>query len=616
MTARIDSFRSGECRVKTSCPAAPTAWLRLLTLTLLTLLSFASHTGAIAAIQCGDYQPYTLKIFNDSKVFNIYAVIATPTNDADEWLQGAAQILDSQKATLTYGHKFVYRTYINPTVGIAPHGSVTVTLPLCSQLAADPDPKKPDQYINWWNGGRVYIYGNLVSLKEPPAELVADFAKDQANPVSPLTPGPSCTGCSGVPSPPIWKSETALPANDPAQLTEYTLTGLDKGDKTKEPDPMWKLVPSIVDYDISYVDHVYLPAAMGPVSNPDIGYIGSIQDVGVFKQIMDSFLLNYDGWPRYLHPLSPHTPYLRIPGTYNAYAQYNFMEKTIITKPGAAITALGDLWTSCITSPGTNHICDKIRTVNDFFLKNYDNYRKLVIDGQCKPPGGIPPLNPPLEGLLKHVYGWVPWNEHCAAGAAANDLALDPDFQKVHKKYIALQYSEPLGTFNPYVNLVHGTDYLDMPGSYAFSVDDDVGNMLVGGTGIIITVGGAAGLDNDVQYDKSKLVNVNLGDPVPLKRPLWSQYGFCAGDPVRDIKQGVLNLQITSVRFPCVFGMTDQAGRTYTFTLASPPYPSDFSHAPITNCTAPDQQWCDDLKAKTETSPALVNYVQASAPPK
>jgi hypothetical protein len=265
MVIQANSSKWEECRMKALCIGAPTAWLRLLMLTSLALLGFTCKTEAIAAIQCSNYQPYTLKIFNDSKVFNIYPVIATPTNDADEWLQGAAQILDSQKVTLTYGHKFVYRVYINPTVGIVPHGSVTVTLPLCSQLAANPDPTKSDQYINWWNGGRVYIYENLKSLGEPPAELVADFTKDQANPVSPLTltPRPSCVGCSGVPNPPIYKSETALPPNDPAQLTEYTLTGLDKGNKKINPDPTWQLILKIVDYDISYVDHVYLPGAMG-----------------------------------------------------------------------------------------------------------------------------------------------------------------------------------------------------------------------------------------------------------------------------------------------------------------------------------------------------------------
>jgi hypothetical protein len=182
MASQSNSLEWEECRMKALCTATPAAWLRRLTLALLTLLGFASH--AAATVQCSDYQPYTLKIFNDTTDYNIYPVIATPTNDADEWLQGAAQILDSQKTTLTYGHKFVYRIYINPTAGIAPHGSVTVTLPLCSQLADKPDPTQPDQYINWWNRGRVYIYDNLFSAGKPPPELTADFTKDQANPVS------------------------------------------------------------------------------------------------------------------------------------------------------------------------------------------------------------------------------------------------------------------------------------------------------------------------------------------------------------------------------------------------------------------------------------------------
>ena len=122
MAIQSNSLEWEECCMKALRMATPAAWLRRLTLALLTLLGFASH--AAAAIQCGDYQPYTLKIFNNtnnsSEKYNIYPVIATPTNDADEWLQRAAQILDSQKATLTYGHKFVYRIYINPTVGIAP----------------------------------------------------------------------------------------------------------------------------------------------------------------------------------------------------------------------------------------------------------------------------------------------------------------------------------------------------------------------------------------------------------------------------------------------------------------------------------------------------------------
>lgn len=554
---------------------------------------------------------YALKIYNNSDRYNIYPVIATPTNDADEWLQGGFQVPQDQIKTLTYGHKMVYRIYINPKTGIPPHGSVTITLPLFSQLAATPDPTKPDQYIDWWNGGRVYIYDARALRRVPPPALAKDYADDQPNLVTPLTPGPSCAGCAD-PFPPIFKSAVALPGNDPAQLTEYTLDGLDKG--SEKTGKFYRLVPDTVDYDISYVDHVYLPAAMGPVANPDIGYIGSISSIEPFRKTMQKFLDVYDGWPEYLDPLTGKS-FLRIPGTYNAFVLPNSSQpvaKPEITTPGTAITNLETLWTGCTSSGKAGTICDKIRTVNAFFLTNYANYKTLVAEGKCTPPK-TPPDQPPLKELLAHVYGWVPWNAYCQGGAAANDLSLLPNFRAVHKTYIALQYEKPLGTFNPYVNLVHGSDFLDMPGSYAFSIDDDVGNMLVAGKGIIIAIGGSAGLENDVQYDKKKLVNVTLGDPKPLARPAWSQYGFCNGEPKRDIK--TLNIQITSVHYPCTIALTDAASRKYVFTLQEPPYPplNQMSSTPITNCSAPGD-WCSFLFAYTEHEPETSNYVVARAP--
>jgi hypothetical protein len=550
---------------------------------------------------------YALKIYNDSDLYNIYPVIATPTNDIDEWLQGGFQVPKSQTKILTYAHKMVYRLYINPLTGIPPHGSVSITLPLLSQLADIPDPTKPDQYIDWWNGGRVYIYDALASDNAPPPALVKDYEVDQPNQVTPLTPGPSCAGCEAELS--IFQSPVALPGNDPAQLTEYTLDGLDKG------GAFYKLVPATVDYDISYVDHVYLPAAMGPVANPDIGYIGSIGSIERFRETMNQFLDHYVGWPRYLDPLTAQ-PFLRIPGTYNALVLPNASEPTEnpeITKPGEAITNLKTLWMDCTLLGEAGPICDDIRTINSFFLDNYGKYKMFVAGGACTPPT-TPPGEPPLQDLLTHVYGWVPWNAYCHGGAAANDLKDLPNFSEVHTTYIALQYASPLGTFNPYVDLVHGRDFLDMPGSYAFSIDDDVGNMLVAGEGIIVTIGGSNGLENEVQFDKKKIVNVNLGDPNPLGRPVWSQYGFCNAEPERDIKS--LSLQITSVHYPCGIVLTDAASRTYTFTLQEPPYPplDQMSSAPITDCSAPGD-WCDHLFAYTEQQPAVANYVVAPPPP-
>ena len=512
--------------MKAPCMAAPIASLRLLTLALWAFLGCASEA---AAASCFDFPPFELRIYNSSGLYNIYPVISTPTNGADEWLQGGFQVPKTDIATRKYGHIFPYRIYLRPGVGIPPGGSVSVSLPLCTQLVGAPDiGTTPDQWINWWNGGRVYIYASLVTDGQQPAALSADWANDQNNPVTLYTPGPYCVGCS-VPQRPVYRGKSplpphdpaGLPANDPAQLTEYTLGALDKTTFT-----YYDLNFGTVDYDISYVDHVYLPVAMGPIGNPDIGWIGSNYGINRFRSIMGGFLAAQPGWPQYLDPVTkPQQKYLRIPGTYNTFAQWDPMNKTTITQPGAAIDSLKAQWSYCTTNlADTTEICQDIRTVNDFFTTNYNSYRQLVAQGSCT-PSTTPPAQPVLEDMVKHVYGWVPWNEHCSGGASANNLALQSDFAAVHKTYIELQYLPPLGTFNPYVNLVHGKDYLDMPGSYAFSIDDDVGNMLVNGEGVIITVAGTLGLENTVPFDKSKVVHVQIGAPLGA----WRQYGFCDG---------------------------------------------------------------------------------------
>jgi hypothetical protein len=48
------------------------------------------------------------------------------------------------------------------------------------------------------------------------------------------------------------------------------------------------------------------------------------------------------------------------------------------------------------------------------------------------------------------------------------------------------------GQFELYVAPVHGEGYRNAPFTYAYSVDDALGNMQTDGTGLIIAVGGAA----------------------------------------------------------------------------------------------------------------------------
>ena len=77
-----------------------------------------------------------------------------------------------------------------------------------------------------------------------------------------------------------------------------------------------------------------------------------------------------------------------------------------------------------------------------------------------------------------------------------------PGYDQVIQTYCELQYNffdptVPVAKhFNPYVQLVHQTLASN---AYAFSIDDAVSFKGIPGTGVIITVGGANGLENTTQ---------------------------------------------------------------------------------------------------------------------
>src|SRR5262245_32359547 len=131
----IQMLSSGDSGMKSPGIAAPTAWGRLL---ILALFAFLACESEASAASCLDFPPFTLKIYNNSAHYNIYPVFTTPTNGADEWLQGGFHVPKTDIGTRTYGHKFPYRFYIKPGAGIPPNGSVTVYLPLCTQLVGAP----------------------------------------------------------------------------------------------------------------------------------------------------------------------------------------------------------------------------------------------------------------------------------------------------------------------------------------------------------------------------------------------------------------------------------------------------------------------------------------------
>jgi len=523
--------------------------MRFLKPALLSVIGATWISGAIAAA----VPSKNVKIFNNTGD-KLYAVIETSPSDTDQWLQAAFGTTNVKRDT--YAHTKVYRVYINPDKGIPPGGSITIKVPFYSQLVQNPDATKPDQYIDWWNGGRVDLY-------DVHANLVLRLNADQKNAVVPLTAGVSCARNSTCEPLNVYSGTVVLPLEDPTQLTEYTFANVITNQGTPYP-----LDPTYVDYDISYVDQVYLPVAIEPLNNKYIGYSGTTQAVPDFRKELKNFLGAWQGWPIYVG--NPVYPNPRIPGAYNV-----MIGGSGLTDPGVTVKQMKDLYKNCVKKDDGTDICRDIRAVNNLFQKNYAKY----LTQDCNPHVELTD-----DRLLQHVYGWAAFKEYCKD--PHNELADTPgiDYQATFSNYIELQYLAS-GAFNPYVQLIHGTNYLGM-NAYAFSVDDAVGNMNELGDGLILAVGGNKGLANKKAFDKHKIIHVNLQTP-GKDDPKWKSYGICTATPTQNLTQGFLSFTIYTVNYPCQIAVSDANGKIYDFTIKNEP------PDPVINCRksgTPD--WC------------------------
>lgn len=516
-----------------------------------------STPPASGGITCKDYDgnpmtlaPKTITVHNNSQNSTIYPVVATSTNEVNEWIQGCF------RSTELYPTKFVYKLYVNEGKGIPPNSSVTITLPLYSELSKD-------QYITWWNGGRVVLADKDERLK------------GMEDTTMPMPRDVSCHGQNTVCELSTYSSTVQFPENVYAQLSEYTF-----GDSIIPAKQTLRLLkPENVGYNISYVDHVYMPVAIGPKNNPYIGYSGSVQPLVNFRNQLSSFLANRsvgEGWPVY------NLDELKLPGGYNIFAQRSGTlppADRVPVKPtegfppvltvlecihggcdeeqkkslhfGKAVQQIQNLWGSCVAWPGEDLsgyvteavtcptvLSDQLTVVKKFFIENHKNYLAMYSAGKCE---GTTPEKPNFNywEALMHIYGWVPFNEGCGSGANPLSETQIPEgnHAKIQPMYIHdLQYNHqrsevqtnPKLLFNPYVQLIH--DRLEM-NAYAFSVDDAVGFMSELGDGLIFTVGGPRGLPNEDQFDYAGGFSVAIGVPESMQdrasTPLIKRYGVC-----------------------------------------------------------------------------------------
>lgn len=499
--------------------------------------------------------PAKVIAFYNNSTETIYPVIEAPIlSPVDPWLQAGFLITDT--ATYTFQSTKIHRAYVNATNGIPPGQKVLVSVPFYSELVGNPSGGNvPDQYVDWWNAMRIYIY-------DVQSNLINQYNADSANPVTLFTAGPGCISgpvCSGPLS--VFSSTTGVPTNDPQQLTEYTFADVVTSVGTPYP-----IDYTHVDYDYSGVDQIYLPVAMEPYGSSLVGYTGTVIDLLTFRNNMGTFLSD-TGWPVYSG-----LPYPRIPGAYNVVVNNPQLTEPEKTNTSNAFLAW---WNTCFTSVA-DPLHSQCLQVNDLFQKNYN---------VCSAG------SPTQLDLIQHIYGWVSFTS-----CGLNPLASTPgaDYPASESAYHTLQYAfhpDYTGDFNPYVQLVHTALGMNV---YAYSIDDAVGNINTIGDGVVIAVGGGTGLSNPLQYDTNKITTVGPGTPPPgSPDPVFTRFGVCSSSASTGLlaRGAPFSFQLADNKYPCEITLQDSNDVLYHFTVLSA---APFTNPPTSNyisCVNGDN-WC------------------------
>jgi hypothetical protein len=639
-------------------------------LLLASLVLFAGGKSAKAApapsIDCthGQTPQMTIKIYNNSKRYAIYPVLfAGAASDTDTWIQACFGLTNNQLKANPYPRATQYRMYINCCApgenGIPAGGSVTITLPLYSPLVTSINPALGGQLTDWWQGGGINFYYGENDASSPPQTLTNHWESDQDKVITPVSNPPTCAGCALH----FFTAPNSIPNSDPQQLVEYTLGAqpINPDSGSAQPARLW--VPNNVDYDISYVNYVYMPAAIEPYGNPLIGWIGSPITIVDFNSSVTNWYGSSLGadWPLYKDAGGAVIPN-KIPSALEIFLNTAAFDNTSVFLPAPAksapIASMVTEWEDCVNKNGTDTICPLIRSVTDLMNASYTNYYNTwqndratwTNNWQCT---GVP-VAKTEQLLLSHLYGWTPFLENCKNTGVNqlydtpgyNDPSQAVNYQTVKAQFDQLQYwvnvlKGDYGKFDPYVALVHGPNYLNAPYTYAYSVDDAVGNMQTDGTGLII---GVAGLENLPNPDHATPnVNFPFGYSSSYDGGInFAQYGRCTTTPDTPtvsyftsfaVPEGIQNTA-SSVE-NCTISMADSRGRLYQFKLKG--WPTGFStnpnptpqersaaNAQFIDCTGNTGQvlnWCMDIYPYQQINPtdprAAVNYyvVMGGPPP-
>jgi hypothetical protein len=595
----------------------------------------------------------TIKIFNDS-FQQIYAEFEVGKPSPDLWIQDICNVPDADKDKLyPYPTTVTNRIYINGLTGIPPGGSATITLPLYTQLAATVVPTSNNQYAEWWQGQNMQIFAAPKGSGPPkalqnyfdgtaptrPAGSQAPMVFEASNPTKPTcAAGGNLDSCTLT-----FVTDTAgtLPKFAPSQLVEATL-GANQGKVPKPTDGSITsfLFPTQADFDVSYVNVADLAAAMGPVGNDQAGYVGSPMLPGGFITLLNKFQ-SLNTWPTFIDLDGTRAAIAKLPSPLELMARLSGAaapsDLTPLVPPQSwpnnvwqPIQTLRRNWNTYSKEPNCEHsadgyttFCDAVLDVRDLIHANYVKYQALMEAGTCT--GGA--VSETADRTVAHVYGWQPWIEAASGkegegcNPKANLLENTPDYgseDKTYAKYAKvktefdnLNYGGPFGVawqppapyfFNPWVTFIHGTPpgnrdpdkgNLGIPGVYAYSVDDAVGNLNVYATGYIVDIGSTEHLEN--QNAAGPPINISLGFSID-DAVKFDTYSVCGPNKEKKVNAADPAFIISAINPQnCPVWLRDNNGTNYTFTVkptvTTPPLFTEIPTRDVIKVPSNDARW-------------------------
>jgi hypothetical protein len=572
------------------------------------LMTFA---GNAAALVPETPQTYTIVIYNNSTSV-LYPEISKGITSAvigpgDEWLHAEFATYFPNNMYPRFPTSYVYRAVINITkdgkaIGLLRGDNVTITVPFFSQLKEvnkGDIGRESDQFIDWFNANRLYLFEGVnafnaaditdgvypVSVCPPPATPKNHFCYHTPTVITPPRRAamPTCKASTTASSCTVTIKSYLIepPTNIPFQLQEYTFLSAEKNKTTGKAyfaDGLHGEKPgNWMNYNVSSLDSVYLPVAMGTLGNSAVPYVGSTQTIDAFHKELGDFAKDGSNWPTF-RPVyfSAWTNTELPPQTAGALCSFKAYNQTVgyaLPKlPGAAVM-LTESYAGSANPPITNPPVPPILTSNPpptVFAKYYPDAKTstatclstgvapfsapdLGTTGQgivnlwdnciTKMAGGAECIDirkvynffltnyintcgtsntPDLPSAMRDIYGFVPityplsGSAKCTGGNLKDTLGASVSYPKLVETYCSLQYNYLTGAAGEEIfNPYTQLIHKTLASTaYAFSIDDGVSFKHAEGTGVVFAVGGPEGLPN------------TQGAPLPTKDTILRQ---CAG---------------------------------------------------------------------------------------